>query len=848
MTRESLVCLSVFSACALASCKSEEPGNKPPPPLDERLGDDHARAGLITRSEELITGVTAKGRLGDFKIYNSKIAVVIAQTGFARGYQPFGGNVLDADRVRPAGEPGHTTFGEIISGFDFAVVDPEKIEVQADGQDGGPAILRVTGKPKEVPLFQAVLSELIDPALPNVEYNIDYVLEPGADVLRIVFRLRNAGDKDIDLGLPLAGYLMGDGAAPFASGFGFAGPSAGNETPYYAAVSPEVSYIYGRADAPTKFIFQASGLFLASLGEGFAIRARDRAEITHLLVIGDGDFSKTQEAWQKITGAGPAFGSFSGVVKDEAGAPLAGARVHVMLRDPPSADADYVTIARTDQDGAFTVRVPPAAYKIRAVTDQRLASAELEVPAIGGAPVSLVVKKTGALHYTIKDEAGALLPVKLSLVRPREDGVFTRHFGEEPEPSGTFRAEYGFGGTGTVHLPPGVVHVIASRGSEYEIFEADVTIEPGQTAELSGTLARTTKSAGWMSTDTHIHAQLSPDSGDFYPFKVATMVTEGLELPVSTEHEAIGDFNPTIKAMGLEAWIHGIVGSEITTFSYGHFNAFPLVQDLTKPGNGRIDWFGKKPGDTFAAIRANPGDPFLQVNHPRSAAVGGYFSAMGYDRDRTAATRVDQFSTDFDGIEVANGCEVDFIERETMPDWFSFLNKGQRKVAMGSTDSHHAGKGEMGYPKTFLHLGGDDPKAATIDAFRAAAKEGRAVVSCGPFLKLEVGTAQIGDTVRQMSDLLRVTATVSAPSWMDVDQVELLVNGQLKKVVRIPEHQGALDWSGTLTASVSTAQDGWAILRVRGDRAHGVWANGNPSYAFTNPVFLDANGDGWKMP
>lgn len=796
---------------------------------------------MIEKPEELLGGVTAKGRLGDFKIYNSKIAVIIGQMGFARGYQPFGGTIIDADVVRAPGEAGHTTFGEIIAAFDFAVVAPDKIEVAADGRDGGPAILRVSGHPAALPLFQAILSELIDPSLPNVEYSIDYVLQPDAEALDIVFRLRNAGDQDLDFGLPLTGYLMGDGATPFSPGFGFTGPSAGDEVAYYAAASPDVSYIYGRTDAPTKFIFQASGLFLASLGEAFSIRARDHAEIHHTLLVGDGNFSKTQARWQKQVG-GPEFGSFQGTVKDEGGQPLPGARIHVLQQNPANPDVDYVTIARAGADGSFTVDVPPGSYKVRAVTDDRLASPETNVPALG-ASLNLVITKTGSLHYVINDEAGQPLPAKLSIIRAQDTTSFRRQLGEDPVPRGTFKAEYGWRGTGTVALPPGTFHVIASRGSEYEIYETDVTIEAGKTAELSGSLARTMKTPGWMSTDTHIHAQVSPDSGDLYPFKVQTMITEGLELPVSTEHEAIGNFNPAIQEMGVGAWMQGIVGSEITTFSYGHFNAFPLVQQPEKPGNGRIDWVGKKPGETFAAIRA-AGDPFLQVNHPRSQSVGGYFEAMGFDRVSNVASAGDKFSVDFDGIEVANGCDVPFIEAETMPDWFSFLNRGMRKVAMGSTDSHHAGSGEMGYPKTFIHLGIDDPKAATPDAFRAASKAGKTIVSCGPFVDMQVGSAEIGDTVRQGSDLLEVKATVSAPSWMDVTQVELVVNGELKKVLPIPAHQGALDFHGTITASVSMASDGWAILRVRGNQAHGVWANGNPSYAFTNPIFLDTNGDG----
>ena len=100
----------------------------------------------------------------------------------------------------------------------------------------------------------------------------------------------------------------------------------------------------------------------------------------------------------------------------------------------------------------------------------------------------------------------------------------------------------------------------------------------------------------------------------------------------------------------------GIIGSEITTFTYGHFNAFPLIPEPSLPGNGRFSWYQKKPGETFAAIRAHRGDVFIQVNHPRSQAFGGYFTAMGFDREAFSFRLDDQWSADFDGIEVLNGC------------------------------------------------------------------------------------------------------------------------------------------------------------------------------------------------
>ena len=116
-----------------------------------------------------------------------------------------------------------------------------------------------------------------------------------------------------------------------------------------------------------------------------------------------------------------------------------------------------------------------------------------------------------------------------------------------------------------------------------------------------------------MSSDTHLHSQLSSDSSDTFELKVAALAAEHIEIPVSTEHEALGDFGPAIAALGLTQFLKGIVGTEVTTSNIGHFNAFPLEPDLSLPNHGRLEWFGMQPAELFARIRANPGDPIVTL-------------------------------------------------------------------------------------------------------------------------------------------------------------------------------------------------------------------------------------------
>jgi hypothetical protein len=157
----------------------------------------------------------------------------------------------------------------------------------------------------------------------------------------------------------------------------------------------------------------------------------------------------------------------------------------------------------------------------------------------------------------------------------------------------------------------------------------------------------------------------------------------------------------------------------------------------------------------------------------------------------------------------------------------------------------------MGFPRTYVRMPTDEPSAANMDDVRAALKAGRLVVSCGPFVEMKLGSAEIGDTAAFSGAEIVLDARVAAPSWMDVDSLEVIVNGRLVKTVDISSSGPVRGdrFSGSITVPVTSGQDGWVILRVRGNQDHGVWARHRPSYAFTNPIFLDGNEDGaWVMP
>ena len=89
------------SAVAGKACVfQEDPGPEAPIPLDRPLAPGETRGGLMTKESELVRGVTAKARVGDYKLYNDQVALTVGRAGISRGYHPYGGQILDVDRVR----------------------------------------------------------------------------------------------------------------------------------------------------------------------------------------------------------------------------------------------------------------------------------------------------------------------------------------------------------------------------------------------------------------------------------------------------------------------------------------------------------------------------------------------------------------------------------------------------------------------------------------------------------------------------------------------------------------------------------------------------------------------------
>jgi hypothetical protein len=153
-----------------------------------------------------------------------------------------------------------------------------------------------------------------------------------------------------------------------------------------------------------------------------------------------------------------------------------------------------------------------------------------------------------------------------------------------------------------------------------------------------------------------------------------------------------------------------------------------------------------------------------------------------------------------------------------------------------------------------------EPRSGAIDreALVAALKRGRAFVSNGPIVSVRAGRkATYGDTVKAKKGRVDLDVEVKGAPWLDVSEVRLVVNGERRPPLAIKGGSGrTIKFRDRVR--VDMAGDGWIAVEVLGGRSifplvQQRSGDGSPNesalpYALTNPILVDADGDGRSGP
>jgi hypothetical protein len=447
-----------------------------------------------------------------------------------------------------------------------------------------------------------------------------------------------------------------------------------------------------------------------------------------------------------------------------------------------------------------------------------------------------------AARITIVDDRGTLAPVVAApgeTLAVRPGVVYT----------GSGRARVG--------VRAGHYTVFASRGFEYGAVSQQIEVNAGDSREITLTIAREVPTPGLVSCDTHIHTLTHSGHGDAtVEERMLTLAGEGIELPIATEHNFHADYSEPARRMGVAALFTPVIGNEVTTPT-GHFDIFPIDPGAAVPDPQITLW-----PPLMRALRGTPGVRVIVLNHPRS--IHSDFRPFGpknFNPITGENKRGGDFS--FDAIEVLNSGAQQTDYMLVFRDWFALLNRGHRFVAVGASDSHDVSRFIVGQARTYIVARDTDPGRIDVSAACESLLAGRALVSMGLLVQMTVEDRfTVGDLATNLPEQIRVKVKVLGPSWVKASRVELFANG-------VSIRDATIDPAGA-SAAGEKAEITWLIPRPPRDlylvaitTGSGVtapfWAMTRPyqpssshwegrAIGATNPVWLDADGDGRFTP
>ncbi len=833
-----------------------------------KQGGAGSSAKVIDSESQLIGGEQAMGRAGDVLLQNDLVRVIIDQPGRTMGPLLSGGGIVDADLQRAPGEAGKDAFGRMALFYAFGRLSSVKdVEIISDGSNGGPAIVASTGKDVVHDLInlgsvvrnQAGLdiNFVVDPNKPlPLRLTTYYVLSPGESRVRVLTAFCNDGESPV---LAPILELLDVGA------FEIFNPGRCGATLGGSKLDPNDDCTF----APSKwFGTQGDGVAygmrsssLADLNQPVAANALiGYGGVMGVFVEGEslsgvltwtnpdvrtrpGTFNVRPGQWRgylrdfmiakdlagvnavMLDADGKATGNVSVTATLPGGAPAPHARVSIL--DGAGA---MVAVMEADATGLATAKLEPGTYKVSGSLAGRLVGPQVTVTVAAGqtATGAVVMGEAHQLTVTVKDAAGTPMPAKVTVFCsggpcPFSAATYAQHYLLESFDMGA--ASIGFvpvNGQLQLTLPPGEYDVVVSRGPEYSTwpdtwpgagFHVDLRTAD---ATAAATLGRIVDTPGWMSADLHVHAINSTDSAVRNSVRAASFLSEGVDVLLSTDHEFITDFAPIVRELGADQLMATMIGEEVTTFTHGHFNTFPLVRNEAFANGGAFDHAGGEDAPTlrmpqvFSGIKEQHPGAVVQLNHPRGGsgvltqlkvdtatlATHGIPAEFNMAVDPTAtADDTKLFGDGFDLIESANGPSPSYT---VLNDWMTFLSRGTVRTSSGVSDTHKTFKDNGGYARTWAKVGSDSVPAFQPSAYAEAIRKQHAFCGNGPIMSfsaqkldanmMPVGAkVDIGDTLSvAANDRIELTVDVQGLEWMQINRVEIYshtpgrdsVNGQ----------------------------------------------------------------------
>ena len=557
-------------------------------------------------------------------------------------------------------------------------------------------------------------------------------------------------------------------------------------------------------------------------------------------------------------------GTVSGRITDPDGHPVTSATITITQLPGEAALKIY-----PDKNGEFSILAQPGEKQL-AISDIGRETIERMIDLAPGTSsvVEAQMSPKTTVHFEIKLADGRDTPCKIQFASSGDHPPI--NLGPHNRAHGCANQFHSETGTFSVAIPPGQYKIIITRGIEFGAITQATDFQPGESKKIIATLLRQVETPGWVSSDFHNHSTPSGDNTCGTDDRLINLAAEHIEFAPTTEHNRLYDWSPHLERLGLDDEIATVPGMELTG-SGAHLNSFPFKPDPTKQDGGAPPW-SKDPRLSALTLRNHQGadpDRWVHLNHPDMPE--NFVDANGDGRVDGGYVNLGQM---LDALESQNGNRHNILH--TSPYiigdkigptgrvshcsefiWLQLLNQGHRIWAIAVADAHSVFGNGVGGWRTYVKSSTDKPTEIDWREMSRAAKAGQMILSNGPYLEVTAGENTLAGGELRSTGALKLNVKVQCADWIDIDRVQILVNGQQRKDLNFTR-QSHPDWfgDGTVkfdrTLDVHLSQDSHIIAVAYGHESDLSVGYGNSPQskmhpcAYNNPIFVDVDGGGFS--
>ena len=830
-------------ACAREGCLGDDPGCIVPSPceaLSFTCEGGSAEIRMVEKAADLVDGLQALGAVGDYRLANDRVVAIVEGLDHPHYLAPSGGSLIDLTTVggpdvmphmfQATGLlPGDAVFYEdaqVLEGDGFAAL---QLRGYLDGRPSMRVSTRYEIRPCEPGI--RVRTEIINNGAEAQTWvaadgfywggrrNLPFVPGPGRGWHHTSFGLSDVNEAFED-----APYMLAATHTEPSVTYAHIGCNVKSTTGFHS-VSVTAVGTARRIVTPRDYVVFERFI---GVGETSSVGSAGDVALEVRRQLFDEPFVELSGQIE-VTGGDP--GGYVG----------AGLRAEVLVsrgtRDMPDERRVRVTHVSPDADGKFAVRVPPDGTYVLEVEayGQRVGEVEVaverddvdagavEVPAVGQMTVDVTID--GA-----QDHAQVL-------VYPADDAtdekVRGRMFGQFLECAPLLGHPHGgapacnraqIDGPTTFAVPPGNYDVFATAGPFATVARArNIKVGPGDTAEVDLALETLPlQPAGTLSGDFHVHGARSFDSSVPDVDRVKAFLAARVDVIVSTEHDVVGDYAAAMAETGAYDRLALMTGTETT----GHI-LYKLLPDLPYPQVIGHWIFWPIPIKPTEAYRGAAWDELVepgmlmtrmhdagwqsdigiaQLNHPISSLEFGrdlgWPDALDLNLNEPLPRKFDGTAqslflrtpkgsdfgnADFHAQEVMNGTNTAYFQPYRSV-WFYLLNEGIVRAGTANSDSHGLSDNIVGTPRNLVWV---DTTVADFDQkkFNQAVREGAMIGTNGPVIEVSTldedgGARRPGLSSFAPASNGKLTIKVSAAPWVPVEEVRIVVNGEVVRTIK----------------------------------------------------------------